>query len=553
MQGPGAVIVEKGRACYRPDLALALTLAIAAVHIALVWGQTTFGKDAGRWRNEVERFVRGQIPYRDFAWPFPPMSLWVLGWIQKVLGDNTLITFGACAILTLLIAALYWKYCSQLLTDRITIVTVSLLGMVLAFSYAQIESDPLPAGMYTPAAPIGFLFLLFALCAWISGSNALVGLACGLAIITKQDFWFPAGVILMGCLAKGRSRGWVASLAAGAVVLVAIAVIVTQSGWAVFPQVVTGYGRAPLQAARHFPSWERLSAQIAALGFIAGVACLALRRFGIAVLALGISVALAGAVFGGAASAHGARTTLVRQQLPLLLPLAFLIWSIRRGEKDLVWLFGVAMATRIRRGFEYTEWYALLLELPVYVLILYRMKAQRAIPLLAGAVGLIAIAAYWEFGTGPLTSEYRYQDRQWVQTARGPVNWSRQDARFYSAIKAAIGEERAPLFVLGYTGGFNYYLDRPNPSPSDGEMLFSGLDDRQLVARIRAARPILLERQLTDNIRMPNGASLTSWQLLTSQNYIEATERPLFRQISAGCERSAVEHSVPPYWIFHCP
>src|SRR5215472_11400720 len=143
MQEPAAVIVEKGRIHYRPDLALALTLAIATVHIALVWGQTTLLGDGGRWRDEVERFVRGEVLYRDFVWPFPPMALWVLGWIQRSLGDNILVVFGACGALTLLIALLYWRYCSIVFTDHITIVIVSALGLVLAVGYAQIESAPL--------------------------------------------------------------------------------------------------------------------------------------------------------------------------------------------------------------------------------------------------------------------------------------------------------------------------------------------------------------------------------------------------------------------------
>jgi hypothetical protein len=552
MQEPVAAIVGKGRTHYRPDLALALTLTIAAVHIVLVWGETTLLGDGGRWRDEVERFIRGETLYRDFVWPFPPLALWVLGWIQRIWGDNTLVIFGACAILTLLIAVLYWQYCSTLLTDRITIAIVSVVGMTLAFGYAQNESDPLPAGMYTPAAPIGFLFLLFALCAWASDRSALAGIACGLASVTKQDFWLPAGVILIACVAKRHSRGWIAVLCASVVVLSVIAIIVIQSGWAVLPQILTGYGRVRLQAARHLPSWERVCAQFATSGFIAAVALLALRRWRLALLTLGVFVTLTGALYAGSGRVRAVYTLVIEHQLPWLVPFAFLIWSIRRGERDLAWLVGIVLAARIRRGFEYTEWYAFLLEIPIYALILRRRKAERAIPILAGTLAIVALFAYWRFGKGPLTSESRYQNREWVRTARGPVNWPSQDAHLYYAVKSALGDDRSPLYALNYTGGFTYYLARVNPSPSDETLIFAGRDKMQVVNAIRAARPVLLEQQDPYRVRVPKSASLTSWRLLTQPNYVETIARADFRLISTGCEKSSVENAEPAFWIYHC-
>ena len=553
MREGGAATFAKGRAHTLPGLALALTLAVAALHIALVWGQTTLLGDAGRWRDEVERFIHGETLYRDFVWPFPPLALWVLGWIQRILGDNTLIVFGACAILTLVITVSYWRYCVTLLTDRTTIAIVSVLGMVLAFGYAQIDSDPLPAGMYTPAAPIGFLFLLFALSAWISGNSALAGIACGLAIITKQDFWLPAGVILVACVAKRHSRGWIAVLCAGVVVLSVTAVLVVQSGWTVLPQIVTGYGRVRLFAARHLPSWERVCAQFATSSFIAAVTLLALRRFRLAFLTLGVFVALTGALYAESVRLRVVFTLLLEHQLPWLVPFAFLIWSIRSGEHDLAWLVAIALAARVRRGFEYTEWYAFLLELPIYALVLRRRRMERAIPILAGTLAIIALGAYWDFGRGPLTNESRYRDRQWVRTVRGPVKWTAQEARLYYAVKSALGDDRSPLYALNYTGGFAYYLDRVNPSPSDETLILAGRDKMALVNAIRAARPVLLERQAPYTIRVAKSASFTSWRLLMQPNYVETIARPDFRLISAGCEKSTVENAEPPFWIYHCP
>ena len=162
------------------------------------------------------------------------------------------------------------------------------------------------------------------------------------------------------------------------------------------------------------------------------------------------------------------------------------------------------------------------------------------------------MAAYWQFGTGPLTRGNQHQPRQWVHTAKGWVNWAANDASLYSAIKSAVGEDGAPLFALAQqTGGFDYYLDRANPSPSAQGLMFAGVAPSQLIDLIRASRPILLKRQVPFRVRVPSGSSITSWKILVSPNYVEMVERPLFQKISAGCERSTI-NSEPPYWIYRC-
>src|SRR5437016_5105059 len=139
----------------RSRMALGLAIAVAILHIFLVWGYTGFWGDAGRWRHEVERFAHGETLYRDFVWSYPPMALWLLGWTERIFGDSVNVTFAAGAFLTLLISVIYWRYCSALLKPIATVAIVAPLGILLAIGFAQIGGDPLPSGMYTPAAPIG--------------------------------------------------------------------------------------------------------------------------------------------------------------------------------------------------------------------------------------------------------------------------------------------------------------------------------------------------------------------------------------------------------------
>src|SRR5262245_46418938 len=74
------------------------TLAVTLMHAALVWGHTGLWGDAGRWKHEISRFIHGETLYRDFSWPYPPMALWVMGWIGRVFGDSVNVFFTVSTI-----------------------------------------------------------------------------------------------------------------------------------------------------------------------------------------------------------------------------------------------------------------------------------------------------------------------------------------------------------------------------------------------------------------------------------------------------------------------
>jgi hypothetical protein len=191
------------------------------------------------------------------------------------------------------------------------------------------------------------------------------------------------------------------------------------------------------------------------------------------------------------------------------------------------------------------------LQVTVYVSLLQRHKLHRALPALGVASLMIGVLAYFQFGVGPLTASNR--DRVWVNTAKGLVNWSGDDARLYQHLRSSLYNRPEPLMAFLYSGGFDYYLDRPNPSPSDEGLIFLGRDPEAAVAAIRAARPTLLYTNYYSQIKAISGVSLTSWKLIRSRDPRLAVEQPLFDRISAGCEQSPVEHTKPQFWIFRCP
>jgi hypothetical protein len=53
----------------------------------LWWGKTaSLWGDTSRWLFEAYRVSLGQVPYRDFSWPYPPLSILLVGAVFKLFG-----------------------------------------------------------------------------------------------------------------------------------------------------------------------------------------------------------------------------------------------------------------------------------------------------------------------------------------------------------------------------------------------------------------------------------------------------------------------------------
>ncbi len=67
---------------------LAFILALCGIFCYLRWTKldTLVSGDPARWLFEAQRLAAGQIPYKDFSWPYPPFALLSLGWIMRCFG-----------------------------------------------------------------------------------------------------------------------------------------------------------------------------------------------------------------------------------------------------------------------------------------------------------------------------------------------------------------------------------------------------------------------------------------------------------------------------------
>src|SRR6266850_4247222 len=94
---------------------LSVALAFGVTHVLLSWGYIgRFWLDTGRWLHEVDRFARGEVPYRDFVWPFPPMAMWILGGVGSLFGAAVGPIWTATSIVFLLLVLLYCLYVVEL-------------------------------------------------------------------------------------------------------------------------------------------------------------------------------------------------------------------------------------------------------------------------------------------------------------------------------------------------------------------------------------------------------------------------------------------------------
>lgn len=580
-------------------LPLAGFTAIAVAHVVLTWGHIEFvWGDTGLWLNEVDRYAHGEVVYRDYYWPFPPMAIWLIGGIARFTGSDTNAVWAVTASIFLLIAVEFFRFACKVLGSRVG-PFVAIPAFLLAIAYARSQGQtPLPMGSYTPAAPLGFLFLLAAVnlaLGFLQEPRHLkaagIGFFSGLAILTKQDFWAPAFYLVAICAViplwrqtKKEERTAIA-LVGTLFMTVAwgIGLLVLQSGWRIAFTVLDGAGQGPESVARGWPSWERITIQCATVGVfvlfiytmaaVGGVtswrkswtipAACALVITGASAVYLTFSVQSQAAIqslMSGTFDFPGLRAAITflkrRGQfhlMPVEVPLlagALLAWKWKRIPQSstkvtVAILLGLCMAARLRRRFEFTEWFHFLLEIPVYWvlcdLLFFRNSALRR---RAGFVALTCLTlfgfySYRFWGVGPLTRIHMVS----ADTPRGAVYMSPVAAKAFQELRTAVNmadpSGQYPLFAFGYTGGFNYFLNRPNPTPLTQGFRLSPFSSEDVVRTLQSERVLLLDNSVYEDRSVPAGISFVRWSLPTQPNRYMRYDRPFFLQALSGCRETA--------------
>ena len=421
--------------------ALGLLVVLLVLHVWSVWGYADlWWSDHARWLSEVERYARGDIPYRDFTWPHPPLALWLIGGLARLFGTNLAPITAITSAVAVLVLLAYYRVVTLAVAG--TALPAVVTGLVFASGYATRFGAPLPLGTATPAGPVGMLFVLGGTVAAImlrdlpSHPRALaLGVMAGLAVLTRHEYWIPAAALLaFGIWSLRRATSVTAlrvSVVAGfAVTALAgtIASFAQSGGLALLGFIPTGLNQIVLSG---FPSWERLvieTAATCALG-LAGVAalwlCLALTDTrarwigGVLVcvflsacaIHLGMSVSMArtltvrglpaapttieATIYSAVVDSHVPPVRVAfflldqrfeQHLFPAILPPILLLillgrwrrWTDLRARDLALLLLLLASTLRLRRGLGGVDWYNVLVELPGYALFLHLVAATEA-------------------------------------------------------------------------------------------------------------------------------------------------------------------------------
>lgn len=508
-QGAGKLFVVPG-AGQKPSLiTLTALVVLAGAHIATTWGYGAhFFGDEGRWLHEVERYAEGQRPYADYHWSFPPLSLWLIGGVTRAAGANLDVIYTTTAAIFLLIVILFFWYASRLLSGWL--LDFALLGAaLLGAAYAIRLSAPLHTGLYIPAAPVGFLLILIGTVAALEIFAAprvvpsiVLGVSCGLAILTKHDFWpaalyLPAAVVVfLWKIRPARMGLWVGSLCAAFVVPVATGILAVawSAGWRSVAGILTGFGHVAEFHGKSLPSWEIIVVQVAVVSFLVGgvLACLLIggavpwrscRKALLSLVALGIlAMALhlgmsyriarqAGENDGPStftqealsepgrsgsaqvlllASLRFLKGRLQTFLLPVLLPVAvlgILVFRWKRiedvGLRNLgLFLLVLCICLRLRRMFGLTDWFYFVMEVPLYLFLLQVLVNESGRRLRsAHLVGLLfCLLGLYSYWSMGVGPLTRSGRQTAVSTPRGVIYLSAWEAREYEQLRAALRE-----------------------------------------------------------------------------------------------------------------
>lgn len=599
-------------------------LAVFLLHAATSWGYIgVYWGDGGRWLYEVDRFANGARLYQDVFWGFPPLGMWLVGGAARLIGSDLTQIWVTTASIAALVAVVYGLVVSQLLPRRLA-VPVAFAGMALGATYASHGSLPLVSGTYCPAVPVAVLFAFTQLAVFLREwrrptllGAAAVGALGGLGVLTKHDVWFVCGLLTVATAfaSDARAKRAVVSLLAFAAVLASgLTILAIQHGVAALPHIFTGFGLVQEFGGLFLPNLAQFVIELGALGIaLAAAAAIAWvsgalpRRGAIPILVgAGFLTLTAAAVWltkaeavSRAVLANGQspyptlfegsllpvaqelggrlrravaalRFELLRHVFPLMLSLLVLAFTVRRRRlvpdqkvwRLLVVLLLAIVALRARRMLSFSEWSALMLEVPVYgfaFITLWKLPQRvvaRAVTLGCLLLLLPALLAHRRFGYGLGSRRGVFP---LVQTARGGVRLSANLAATYRDVRdlalLADSSGRRPLLSFGYSAGHNYLVGRPGVGALTHGFRISRYptaDSAFRVAQAQHDRLILIDSRAYNAPNPVPAFSPWRWQPRMERNLYLREDRPLFDRLLVGCRQMALPDRRTAILVYDC-
>ena len=176
---------------------VALLLVLCGFFIALRWLKlTSLWGDPARWLFEAFRASQGEVVYRDFAWQFPPLSLWLMSGAFQLFGATFAVAHGVLAGLGVITVFLLWAVARRLLSPGLALITTAALTIALGTGIAP-DSFWFSLQLYTPAqltGQIGLLIVLIVLIDYVRsgcmsrGRWLAVSAGSTIGLLSKPEF-----------------------------------------------------------------------------------------------------------------------------------------------------------------------------------------------------------------------------------------------------------------------------------------------------------------------------------------------------------------------------
>ncbi len=239
--------------------------------------------DPAHWLNEIARLARGELPYRDFSFQYPPLAVFLYGGLLRILGINFAVVQAITDIIDFGVIAIFYTLIRKLLPRALHLPVAFCLVAVCATSLMNFNLFSYVT--YSPALQIGALgalLLALGLCSFLrqkgaggAGGTVWAALACGgfLAVLSKPESAVAALclVALLGAIVRNLQS--VATVAAVVFLpaLAAYAAVAILAGFSNLRAGVTGYGLATAFCP-WWPTGVGVYGVLAALGEAAAIA-----------------------------------------------------------------------------------------------------------------------------------------------------------------------------------------------------------------------------------------------------------------------------------------
>jgi hypothetical protein len=238
-------------------------LAASAGVCLLTWGRLdTFWADQARWIFESFRYSQGQLPYRDYTFQYPPLSLFVVGAGMRILGPTFDAVQAVIDILSVIFVFVFYMLSSRLFHGPLRLaapLSFLLMGAAPVSSFALYSMN-----IYSPAlvvGEIGLCVLLLAVIGYRESSDApasrisTASMGAAICFLAKPEFAMAAVMILVLFTAiqlaraerSRRMQFWrrYAALWLGAVLpaVLCYSYLAARVSWGALIDGITGYGQ----------------------------------------------------------------------------------------------------------------------------------------------------------------------------------------------------------------------------------------------------------------------------------------------------------------------